>query len=117
MRTQRASAGKNTSGGALGALFLTLVLLGAGSAPPSPITDAARTGDLPAVRTLLQQGADVNAAGGDGMTALHWAAERGDVEMTRVLLSARADVTRGTRIGGYTALHVASRGGHTAVAR
>ena len=33
--------------------------------------DAAPTA---AVRALLKQGVDVNAAQGDGMTALHWAA-------------------------------------------
>ena len=34
------------------------------------------------MRTLLKQGSDVNAAQGDGMTALHWAAQRGDAELT-----------------------------------
>ena len=49
----------------LSALALTIILSGA-VLPPGPITDAARQGDLPAVRELLRQGADVNAAGGDG---------------------------------------------------
>ena len=47
----------------------------------SRVADAAMRGDVAAVATLLQQGADVNAAQGDGMTALHWAAERGDREL------------------------------------
>ena len=37
-------------------------------------------GDTSAVRLLLKQGADVNAAQGDGMTALHWAAMHGDAD-------------------------------------
>jgi len=63
------------------ALTLTLIL-GAGlrAAPSStPVADAAMRGDRDAVRSLLKQGADVNAAPGDGMTPLHHAAERGDV--------------------------------------
>ena len=52
-------------------------------------------GDRDAVRALLQQGADVNAAQGDGMTALHWAAERGDAEMTAMLRLRRRERRRG----------------------
>ena len=82
----------------------------------SPVADAAMRGDRDAVRTLLRQGADVNAAQGDGMTALHHAAARGDAELTRMLLYAGASVAAATRIGHYTALHVASQGGFAAVA-
>ena len=49
---------------------------------------AAMREDLAEVRALLTRGADVNAAQGDGMTALHWAAERGNAELTAVLLDA-----------------------------
>jgi ankyrin repeat protein len=62
-------------------LLLPLLLIGAGfSSAPEPVVEAARRGDVDAVRRLIASGADVNAAGGDGMTSLHWAAERGDVE-------------------------------------
>ena len=81
----------------------------------SPITEAARRGDAQAVRSLLDRGADVNAAQGDGMTALHWAAERGHAEVVGVLLSAPAAVEAKTRIGSYTPLHVAGRRGHAAI--
>jgi ankyrin repeat protein len=66
---------------------------------------------------LLARGADVDAAEGDGMTALHWAAERGHVAVADVLLSAAAAVEAKTRIGSYTPLHVASRRGHGDVVR
>ena len=81
----------------------------------APVADAARGGDLEAVRALLRQGTDANAAHGDGMSALHWAAERGDAEMVEALVNGGAAVNAVTRIGHYTPLHVASTGGRAAV--
>ena len=46
----------------------------------APIADAAQNGDREAVRALLKKGLDVNEAQGDGSTALHWAAIKGDAE-------------------------------------
>ena len=83
--------------------------------PDSPVADAAHRGDRDALRALLQEGADVNAAHGDGMTALHWAAERSDGAMAEMLVYAGADVGAVTRIGHYTPLHVASRAGSAPV--
>ena len=79
------------------------------------VADAAMQGDLAKVRALLAQQSDVNVAQGDGMTALHWAADRGDVAMTALLLRSGAKLTGTTRNGGYTPLHVAARAGHGAV--
>jgi len=79
----------------------------------SPVADAAQRGDLDAVRALLTRGADVNAAQGDGMTALHWAALEGKEDMIAVLLYAGANPESTTRLGAYTALHLASRSGNT----
>ena len=98
------------------ALLLTL-LVSAATPPDSPVADAAMRGDEGSVRVLLQQGADVNAAQGDGMTALHWAADRGDVEMARMLVYAGASLEAATRMAEYTPLHLASRAGHGAVVR
>ena len=92
----------------LGMAIVPLLLLGGGWSD-APVADAAARGDLEAVRRLLREGADVNAPQGDGMTALHWAAERGDAELADVLLYAGARVDAGTRIGHYTPLHLASR--------
>jgi ankyrin repeat protein len=81
------------------------------------VADAAMRAVRVAVRTLLKQGADVGAAQGDGMTALHWAAERGDAALAEMLLYAGANVAAVTRVGQYTPLHLASKGGSAAVVR
>src|SRR5574341_984382 len=79
-----------------------------GAASTSPVADAAMRGDKEAVRALLKQGADVNAAQGDGMSALHWAAQRGDAELVSMLMYGGANVAVVTRIGQYTPLHLAA---------
>lgn len=81
------------------------------------VADAAGQRDLAAVRALLKQGADVNGAQGDGMTALHWAAEYDEAELAGVLVTAGAAPAAGTRIGGYTPLHVAAKAGSARVVR
>jgi len=85
------------------------------AAAPAPVADAAMRKDLEAVRALLRQGVDVNAAQGDGMTALHWAATHGDGALAEVLLYAGANVKATSRLGRYTPLHVASQSGASAV--
>lgn len=98
----------------LGALFATLLLWG-GAPPEAPVADAAMQGDLERVETLIQEGADLDAAQGDGMTALHWAAEQGHAEMARTLVEAGAGLSLTTRLGDYTPLQVAARGGHAEI--
>ncbi len=85
------------------------------SAAAAPVADAVMKRDAAAARTLIKNGADVNAAQGDGMTALHWAARNGDAELTQVLLFAGANVRASTRLGGYTPLLMAAEQGHAAV--
>ena len=92
----------------LGAALLTTAWLAAAPST-TPVADAAMRGDRDAVRALLKQGADVGAAHGDGMTALHWAAERGDAGLAEMLLYAGANLAAVTRIGQYTPLHLASK--------
>jgi ankyrin repeat protein len=92
-----------------------VALLGAGAAPDAPLADAAMRGDLAVVRALLERGADVNAAQGDGMSALHWAAQHGDRDMVQLLVRAGASLDAITRIGKYTPLHLASKIGEADV--
>ena len=94
-----------------------IVLLSAAifAAEGSPIATAAQNGDRKAVRALLKKGVDVNEAQGDGSTALHWAAIKGDAEIAQILIYAGANVRATTRIGAYTPLYLAAKGGHSDV--
>ena len=72
-----------------------LVAFAGGMAAPAfagDVADAAMRGDAAAVRALLAERADVNAAQPDGATALHWAIYRNQPELVRALLDAGADV-------------------------
>ena len=102
---------------ALSLLAATLpATLAAQDTPDERLLTAARGGQAEIVRTLLDEGADVNAARGDGLTALHLAAEGGHRAVAESLVAAGAAIDAGTRIGGYTPLQMAARGGHGAVA-
>ncbi len=98
--------------GAIAALCASALLNAAAS---SSIADAAQQGDADAVRALLKQAADVNAAQADGMTALHWAATRDQVDLAQMLLYAGANVKATTRINAYTPLILAAKNGNRAV--
>ena len=84
-------------------------------AADAPVADAAMNGDVETVRALLAGGADVNAAQGDGMTALHWAAFQDDHTLAQLLLEAEADVAAATRVGAITPLSLAASNGSIAM--
>ncbi|SVC86260.1 uncharacterized protein METZ01_LOCUS339114, partial [marine metagenome] len=71
----------------MSAVVMSLLWLGAGSVD-AQVVDVAMNGDVAGVRQALRDGADVNLPQGDGMTALHWAAENGDPEMLQMLIIA-----------------------------
>ncbi|MDE2782593.1 MAG: ankyrin repeat domain-containing protein [Gemmatimonadota bacterium] len=114
-RPPAVNIGALRASGLVSALLLAL-LLPAGVGHDSPVADAAMRGDAAAVRALIADGADVNVAQGDGMTALHWAASNRDPGLARMLVEAGADIGAGTRIGRYTPLHVAAQAGAGEVA-
>ena len=97
----------------IGFILAAGLILAAGS--DTRLTEAARQGDRNAVQTLIRQKVDVNAAEGDGTTALHWAASANDLEMAKTLLAAGANVKAKSRLGGVTPLFMACRSGSAAM--
>ena len=95
---------------------LAVLLMGAGGSSEAPLIDAAKNANKEALRALLKQGANVNAAEVDGTTALHWASYRDDVESADLLIRAGAKVNAATDLGA-TPLWTASLNGSAAMVR
>lgn len=76
---------------------------------------AAHAGREEEVRALLDSGADVDAADGDGITPLMAAAMGGSLSLVKTLLAAGAD-TRACNIWGMSAQAIARWHGHEALA-
>src|SRR4029453_12786935 len=62
-------------------------------AATSDVADAAMQGNREALRAAIARKADVNAPQVDGTTALHWAAERDDLDLADLLINAGARAT------------------------
>jgi ankyrin repeat protein len=88
------------------ALALLLGVLDAAAATDLRLIEAVRKGDGEAVRALLRAAIDVNAAQGDGSTALHWAAHRDDAAIADLLIRAGARANVANDLGA-TPLHLA----------
>ena len=56
------------------------------------LIEAAKSGDIRALRSLLAGGAEVNEQDEQGWTPLNWAAGRGDAEAVEVLVAHGADL-------------------------
>ena len=83
-------------------LLLIVVAVSAGLSAAEdvpPLVDAVKRGDHGAVRALLKQKSNVNAAQADGTTALHWAVQGDDVELVGMLVKAGASVKAANRYG------------------
>jgi ankyrin repeat protein len=91
--------------------LLTSVIMTA-AAIDAPLANAVMNGDRDAVRSLLKQKANVNAAQGDGMTALHWAAFRDDLEVAQLLVQNGANAKAVTRNGSLTPMFMAAKNGN-----
>jgi ankyrin repeat protein len=64
-----------------------------------PLADLIQDGRRDAAIELIEQGADVDAAQGDGATPLHWAAYKIDLELVRMLLARGARPNAVNRYG------------------
>ena len=82
------------------AALLTLLLSAsvAGAAEPT-LVGAAETGDRATALRLLSKGANPNAPGPDGTTAIMWAAANDDLELVRALIAAKANVSQKNQFG------------------
>jgi uncharacterized protein len=87
-----------------------------GAADNSPLITAARNADPAAIKRLVQEKTDVNAAEPDGTTALHWASYRDDGVSAELLIRAGANVNAANDLGA-TPLWTASLNGSTAMVR
>jgi hypothetical protein len=73
-------------------IVLIVTAASARAADDPALVRAARSGDIKAIATLIQQKADVNAVAIDGTTALHWAVRAEDVQTVDALIRAGAQV-------------------------
>lgn len=77
---------------------------------------ACSAGDREEVAELLRQGADINHANVDGLTALHQACIDENAEMVQFLVESGSGVNRGDN-EGWTPLHVAASCGFIQIAK
>lgn len=84
--------------------FLPASTPGAQADRADALSDAARKGDAAAVRTLLDEGVDVNTKYRYNRTALSFAADRGHADVVKLLLERGADVAVKDTFYGATAL-------------
>jgi ankyrin repeat protein len=80
------------------------------------LVDAVRNRNNDAMHALLKQHADLNAAEGDGSTALHWAANWDDLDTVDLLIRAGANVNAANDLG-VTPLFLASANGNAAMVK
>ena len=92
---------------------LSAAALGA-AAHDGRLIEAAKTGDLNAMRALVSQGVDVNERSGDGATPLHWAVHTENQPAIELLLRSRASVNVSNELG-VTPLWLASSNGNAAI--
>ena len=97
-----------------GCACVGVLAFGARVAATTEIADAAKRGDVGAVRAMIGAKRDVNAPQADGATALLWAAHLGNVEMADALLRAKANPNAKNRLG-ISPLSAASLAGNARV--
>ncbi len=95
-------------------LFSAVSVLAAGR---PAVVEAARSGDLAALRALVTKKADVNAVDADGATALLWASYHDDLDAADLLIRAGAGVDAATDLGATPLWAAAQNGSEQMVGR
>jgi uncharacterized protein len=103
---------KSIRGVCLVALVSVASLEAAGSSVR--LIDAVKQGNRTAVRALITERANVNAAEPDGMTALHWAVRADDAQTAQMLIRAGANVKAVSRYG-IAPIILAAQNGNAAI--
>jgi ankyrin repeat protein len=94
------------------AMLVCLLLIGATCfGADIRLIEAVKKSDVGAVRSLITQRSDVNATEPDGSTALHWAAQRNNLEVAELLLTAGANA-KSTNRYKVTPLSLAAMNGN-----
>ncbi|MBM3776752.1 MAG: hypothetical protein FJW23_00745 [Acidimicrobiia bacterium] len=96
--------------GCVSGLLATALAAVPAFAQATELIEAVRSRDVAAVRSLIGQQVDVDAAQGDGATALHWAAHLNDVDTAGLLIDAGARVNAANDYGA-TPLWLAAQNG------
>jgi ankyrin repeat protein len=81
---------------------------------PVDLIDAVKREDVAAVRTQLARRVNVNGQAADGSTALHWAAQRNNLQLVDLLVRAGASAKASTRYN-VPPLYFAALNGNAAV--
>jgi N-acyl-D-amino-acid deacylase len=92
-------------------------ILFSGGGRGTALIEAARVGDLESIRLLVSKGADVNAASGNGATALTEAVLFGRRDVAAYLLDNGASVKTRTSVIGHRILSLASMRGDAEIAK
>src|SRR5690606_23412026 len=80
-------------------LAIIALLASAAASADSVLADLIQNDRRGIALELIDEGADVSAAQGDGTTPLHWAVYRLDLELARLLLARGADPSAANRYG------------------
>jgi ankyrin repeat protein len=80
------------------------------------LAKAAQQQDMPAVRALLEHGADLNTPSADGTPALHWIVHFDELAAAQLLIAHGANVNEPNRYG-LVPLHVAAAEGYAPLVR
>jgi ankyrin repeat protein len=97
------------------ALTSAILLAGCSSEAERTLIAAAGEGDVEQVRTLLDNGANVDAVALDDWTPLTRAADKGQMKAVELLIRRGASINKPS--GDLTPLFFAARNGHTQIAK